>query len=100
MNLPKLSNFKLPKHRYIRIKKALEEPLIEAYVSFCAFTAHDFESFLLPLQTREPVIHQLFPSMCKLLNDVQSKFTKKKKLCSDLEYNIYIDVSKKEFKAF
>ena len=27
-------------YRYIRIKKALEEPLTEAYVSFYAFTAH------------------------------------------------------------
>ena len=42
------------------------------------------------------MIHQLFPSMCKLLNDIQSKFIKKKKLSSDLESNIYIDVSKKE----
>ena len=81
---------------YIIIKKALEEPLTEPYLSFCAFTAHDFESFLLPLQTGEPMIHQLFPSVCKLLNDIQSKFIKKKKRSSDLEFNICIDVSKKE----
>ena len=65
-------------HCYIRIKKAMEEPLTELYVSFCAFTAHNFESFLLLLQTGEPMIHQLFPSICKLLNDIQSKFIKKK----------------------
>ena len=97
--LPKHSNFKseiAKTYRYIRIKKAVEEPLTEVHVSFCAFTAHNFESFLLPSQTREPMIHQLFPSMCKLLNDIQSKFIKKKKLSSDLESNIYIDVSKKE----
>ena len=97
--LPKQSNFKseiAKTYRYIRIKKALEKPLTEAYVSFCAFTAHDFESFLLPLQTGEPMIHQLFPSMCKLLNDIQSKFIKKKKLFSDLESNIYIAVSRKD----
>ena len=69
------------------------------YVSFCSFTAHNFESFLLPLQKGEPMIHQLFLSLCKLLNDIQSKFIKKKKinkLFSDLESNICIDVSKKE----
>ena len=74
----------------------MEEPLTEAHVSFCAFTGHDFESFLLPLQTGEPKIHRLLPSMCKLLNDIQSKFIKKKKISSDLESNIYIDVSEKE----
>ena len=79
--LPKYSNFKseiAKTYCHIRIKKALEEPLTEAYVSFCAFTAHDFESFLLPLEKGQPMIHQLFPSMCKLLNDIQSKFIKKK----------------------
>ena len=75
--LPKQSNFKseiAKTYRYIRIKEAVEELLTEAYVSFCAFTAHDFESFLLLLQTGEPLIHQLFPSVFKLLNDIQSKF--------------------------
>ena len=78
------------------MKKGVGEPLTEAYVSFCSFTVHDFESFLLPLPTGESMIHQLFTSMCKLLNDIQSKFIKKKKLSSDLESNTYIDVSKKE----
>ena len=79
--LPKQSNFKseiAKTYRYIRIKKALQKPLTEAYVSFCAFTAHDFDSFLLPLEKGQPMIHQLFPSMCKLLNDIQSKSIKKK----------------------
>ena len=40
------------------------------------------------------MIHQLFPSMCKLLNDNQN--LSRKKYYPDLEYNIYIDVSKKE----
>ena len=46
--LPKQSNMKseiAKTYRYIRIKNSLEEPLTEAYVSFYAFTAHDFESF-------------------------------------------------------
>ena len=47
--LPKQSNFKseIAKiYRYIRIKKAVEEPLTEVYVSFCAFTAHDSVFFM------------------------------------------------------
>ena len=71
--LPTQSNFKTEiakTYRYIRIKKALEEPLTETYISFCAFTVRNFESFLSPLQTGEPMIHQLFPSMCNLLNDI------------------------------
>ena len=97
--LPKQSSFKSEigkTYCYIRIKKAVEEQLTEVYVYFCSFTAHDFESFLLPLQKGEPMIHQLFRSLWKLLNDIQSKFIKKKKLFSDLESNICIDVSKKE----
>ena len=75
----------------------MEEPLTEADVSFYAFTAHDFESFLSSLQTREPMIHQLFPSMWELLNDIQSKFIKKKKRSLTWSpLDIYIDVSKKE----
>ena len=69
--LPKQSNFKAEiakTYRYIRIKKTLEEPLTEAYMSFCAFTVRNCESFLSPFQTGEPMIHQLFPSMCNLLN--------------------------------
>ena len=61
---------------------------------FLCFYCTQFESFLLPLQAGEPVIHQLFPFMCKLLNDNQD--LSKKKTPSDLDSNIYIDISKKE----
>ena len=42
------------------------------------------------------MIHLLCPAMCKLLNDLQSKFIKKKVLPSDLSANVNIDVNKKE----
>ena len=74
----------------------MQEPLTEAYVSFCSFTAHNFESFLLPLQTGEPMIHQLYPSLYKLLNDFQSKFVNKKKSLY-LSSNVQIDVGKKAY---
>ena len=61
---------------------------------FLCFYCTQFESFLLPLQAGEPVIHQLFRFMCKLLNDNQD--LSKKKTPSDLDSNIYIDISKKE----
>ena len=78
--------------RYTRIKTALTNPLMEAYVAFCAFIAHDFESFLIPFQTSEPMIH-LHPSLSNLLFKLQRKFIRKNKLSSDLSENIYIDVN-------
>lgn len=52
--------------------------LTEAYVLFCAFVVLDFQSILLLLQSVEPVIHLPKPAMCKLLNDLPSKFIKDK----------------------
>ena len=59
----KAENLKSVRQQYVHIKAALEEPLV----------AHDFESFLLPFQTKEPIIDLLYPSMCKLLSDLFSK---------------------------
>ena len=95
--LPKQKNFKheiSKAQRYVCIKAALEEPLTDAYLSFCTFVAHDFESFLLPFQTKEAMIHLLYTSMCKLLSDPQSKCIKKKVLSSESCENI--DLGKKE----
>ena len=97
--LPRQKNFKSEiskTQRYIRIKTALTEPLTEAYISFVAFVAHDFESFLLPFQSGEPMIHLLHPAMCKLLHSLQSKFIRKKFLPDDTNDCIAIDVNKKE----
>ena len=82
------------RQQYVCIKAALEELLIEAYLSFCTFVAHDFESFLLPFQTKEPMIHLLYPSVCKLLSDYQSKCLQEKVLSNESCKNI--DLSKKE----
>ena len=67
---------------------------MEAYVSFVAFVAHDFEVFLVPFQSAEPMIHLLYPVLCKLMNALQMKFVKKSKLSSDdITKNVYINVS-------
>ena len=90
----KVENFKHEISKTQRIKAALEEPLTEAYVSFCASVAHDFVSFLLPFQAKEPMVHLSYPSMCKLVNDLLSKWTKKKVLTNESFENI--DLGKKE----
>ena len=95
--LPKQRNFKheISKAQgYVSIKAALEEPLTEVYVSFCAFVAHDLELFLLPLQTKEPVVHLLYPPICKLLSNLQSKYIKNKVLSNQSRENI--NLGKKE----
>lgn len=66
---------------------------MKAYVAFCAFAAHDFEAFLIPFQSNEPMIHLLHPALCNLLHGLQSKFIKSFKLKDDLSENIYIDVN-------
>ena len=52
--------------------------------------SHDFESFLLPYQSGDPMIHMLNAVLCKLLYNLLSK------LSDNLEVNTNIDVSKKE----
>ena len=95
--LPKQKTFKheiSKMQQYVHMKAALEEQLIEAFLSFCTFVAHDFESFLLPFQNKEPMIHLLYPSMCKLLSDCQSKCLKEEVLSNKSCKNT--DLSKKE----
>ena len=60
--LPKESNFKSTvanTDRYKRICAALQNPLTEAYTSFCAHSATEFEDFLLELQSDQQRIHLL-----------------------------------------
>ena len=67
--LPQQSNFKhavATTARYKRICAGLQNPLSQAYISFCVFCAEAFEEFLVPLQSDEPKVHLLYPSMCKL----------------------------------
>ena len=43
--------------KYQRIKSILADPMLEVYLSFCAFETGDFESFLLQFQNDQPMIH-------------------------------------------
>ena len=93
--LPKEKNFKYNiKHteRYKRIENALKDPLTEGYIAFCAFSAGDFESFLLPFQINEPKIHLLYPAMCKLISNLMNKFIRKRFLSVIYPDNKSIDV--------
>ena len=69
--------------RYLRIKAALSEPIMESYVSFVAFVAHDFQEFLVPCKSTESMIHLLYFVLCKLMNMLQRKFVRKIKSSSD-----------------
>ena len=44
---------------YKRICAALQDPLTEAYTSFCAYSTTEFEDLLLQFQSDEPRIHLL-----------------------------------------
>ena len=96
--LPKQSNFKkdvVNTQRYCRLKEAFSNKLMPAYVGFVVFVAQDFESFLVPFQSREPLIHQLYPAMMSLLYSLMRKIIKSSKLnTEDLSKNITIDVTK------
>ena len=93
--LPQQSTFKstvAKTERYKRITKALQDPLTEAYVSFCAFASAEFEDFLLPFQSDEPLIHLLYPSMCKLVSNLMGKFICKKMLSGVDSENLLVDI--------
>ena len=68
----------VPASRYKRIKTELKSALTEPYIAFGAFTTQDFEAFLVPFQSNQPMIHILYPAICKLVSDIMSKFIKKK----------------------
>ena len=99
--LPQQSNFKhavATTARYMRICAALQNPLSQAYISFCAFSAEVFEDFLVPLQSDEPKVHLLYPSMCKLDSHLMLKFIRKKVLSSVYTENLLIDIHFRENK--
>ena len=78
--LPKSKGFKpiAKTDRYQSIASALKDPLAEFYIAFSAFTANEFEAFLVPFQSDEPKIHLLYPGICKLVSGIRSKFIKSK----------------------
>ena len=96
--LPKQKNFNKEiknTQRYNRIKIALSDKLMPAYVGFVVFSAQDFQSFLVPFQSKVPLIHQLYPAMMSLVYGLMRKFIKTSKLnTDDLSKNITIDVRK------
>ena len=78
------------------IAKALNDPLSEFYVAFCAFAWNEFEEFLVPLQSDEPKIHLLHPGICKLVSKIMSKFLKKNILTDDFAANVSLCEANKE----
>ena len=71
--LPKESNFKFTvanTDRFRMICAALQDPVTEAYTSFCADSTAQFEDFLLQFQSDEPRKRLLYFSMCKLTSNL------------------------------
>ena len=67
---------------------------MEAYGAFVAFVLQHFEAFLLPFQTKDPMIHLLYPAMLSLPYGLQRKFIRGAKLSSeDLGENIRININ-------
>ena len=69
-------------------------PLLNPFIAFCEFTTQDFEAFLVPFPNSQPMIHVLYPAMCKLSSDIMSKFIKKKVLSTNYAENILIFVTR------
>ena len=93
--LPKQKNFKREIEktaRYTHLKTCFADPTMESYVAFVAFVARDFEAFLLPFQSKDTMIHLLYPAMLSLLYGLQRKFIRCAKFSSkDLGENIRIN---------
>ena len=67
------------------MRDILKNDMAEAYLSFCAFCAEAFESFLLKFQFDQPMIHKLYVGMLALLTNLMKKFIKKKSQSKDLK---------------
>ena len=95
--LPKQKNFKGEIEniaRYTHLRTCFADPTMEAYVAFVAFVVQDFEAFLLPFQSKDPMIHLLYPTMHSLLYGLQRKLIRGAKLSlEDLGKNIRINVN-------
>ena len=92
--LPLQKNFKKEvekTQRYVQIKTALGKPIMEAYVSFVAFVAHDFQKFLVPFQSTKPI-----PVPCPLQIDervTEEEIRHEDEISSDdATKNVYINV--------
>ena len=81
--LPKQKNFKRESkttHRYVNIKEVLDDPLSQAYLAFVVLIAKEYESFLLPFQSQEPMIHLLYHGISRLLTNMLKNFVSKRVL--------------------
>ena len=94
--LPKQNNFKWEIEntaRYTRLKTCFADPTMETYFAFVAFVAQDFEVFLSPFQSIDPMIHLLYLAMLSLYG-LQREFIRGAKSSSeDLGENIRINVN-------
>ena len=81
--LPTTSSFKASvkkRSRYEKICKMLKDDTILSFLSFVAYFATDFKSFLTKLQSMKPLIHTLYEEMGKLHWNIMAKFVKSKHL--------------------
>ena len=94
--LPKQKGFSRVKStdRYQRIESSLKDNSTLAYISFCAYISQDFEAFLLPFQSEEPMIHVLYPEMINLLTTLMRKFIKRRQIDESPVELYHLDVSK------
>ena len=70
-----------------------DDPTVETYVAFVVLITQNFESFLFPFQSKDPMIHLLYPAIPSPYG-LQKKFFRGAKLSSeDLRGNIRINVN-------
>lgn len=79
--LPKQKSFKGKNgvgntDRYKRIKDYLNNKSLLPFMAFVVFICQDFRRFLVPLQTKAPMIHLLYPMQRKLIQSLLKKFIK------------------------
>ena len=63
-------------NRYKRIKDNLNGKSLLTYMTFVVFISQDFCRFLIPLQTKAPRIHLLYPMERKFILSLLRKFIK------------------------
>ena len=81
--LPNTSSFKASvkkSPRYENICKVLKDDTALCFLSFVAYFATDFESFLTKFQSMKPLIHTLYEEMGTLLWNIMAKFVRSKYL--------------------
>ena len=64
--------------RYIAIKQMLNDKRLIPVISAVCFVAQEFKSFIVPMQSRSPLITILFPKIQALLQSVLAMFLKEK----------------------